>query len=115
MSRTWNGPASLPTKTGPEKIAAKTSLDTEDKGRDDNSASSSDLLHQLRLAVVDGPRHDARQRLNDAASQAATWTARGLIDRTAAVTVLSVAGQVAGIGQAEALAVVRAAFAGVSR
>ena len=72
--------------------------------------TAGDLLRQISLGVLDVPHGEADQRLTEAATHPATWVSRDLIDRTAAVTVISIAGQAAGIGQADALAVARAAF-----
>jgi hypothetical protein len=53
----------------------------------------------------------AAQRLRVAADEAAALVAAGAVDRTGAVAALYVSAQAAGIGGADALAAIAAAFA----
>jgi hypothetical protein len=83
---------------------------------DANGATASDMLRQLGRDVIGcGHLLGADERLEIAAARAVQLVATQRISRTAAATVLSVAAQATGIGQADALAVIREAFGGDAR
>src|SRR4051795_3862886 len=110
MTQAGEGPASA-TETSPsDSTPLRPPLVSQCKCPEDTPATAADLLRQLSRSILDGPRAEAEQRLNDAAAQAAAWAARGLCGRTAAATILLVAGQAAGIGQDDVLGIIRRAL-----
>ena len=113
MTRTRRGPA--PARTGPIKnlAAAKPLSSAHHSTADGRRPTAGELLHRLVRYFLDAAdAADATDRLRAAATNAAPLIASRQLDRTAAATVLSVAGQAAGVGQAQALDVLRAALRG---
>ena len=99
------GPVSA--RTGPSETAAAKLHLVQQSSRD--CGHDRLLLAQVRRAVIDEAAPPA-ERLQAAADRAAALVAAGQMDRTAAVSVLYVSAQVAGIGGAAALSAIGTAF-----
>jgi hypothetical protein len=109
MTPACEGPA--PARTGSiENTTDRKHLGPERIGQHQEATTAGGLLRQLAQGLLDGPHDEAGRRLIDAATQAADWVARGLVDRTSALCVVAVTAQVIGIPQEQAHGALRRAF-----
>lgn len=111
MTRTCEGPAPAKVAGPAENATPRKHLANDASCPGAPATTRGDLLRQLGRAVMGcGHLLGAEDRLRTAAIRGAGLITSSRFDRTAVATVLSVSAQAAGIGQTDALAIIRETF-----